>query len=64
MADNAGVCFQMKAGEIRGQINPTEERSSEAFNLSYWSLSNRVCINYQRSNKWAHGDAMGSHVHI
>lgn len=35
IADNAGVCFQMKACEIRGQLNPTEERSSEAFNLSY-----------------------------
>lgn len=35
IGDNAIVCFQMKAAEMRGRLNATEKRSSEPFNLSY-----------------------------
>lgn len=42
IGDNAIVCFQMKAAEMRGRLNATEKRSSEPFNLSYWLPSNMM----------------------
>lgn len=40
IGDNAAVCLQMKAAEMRGRLDATEKRSSEPFNLFYWFPSN------------------------
>lgn len=59
IGDNAIVCLQMKGLEMREQLNATEERSSEPFNLSYWSLSNMTPIDSELTDKQAQIDALG-----
>lgn len=62
IGDNAVVCLQMKAAEMRGRLNATEKRSSEPFNLFYWSPSNVTPIDYQHSDKQTRVDTTEFHL--